>query len=173
MYQSKHSPKTPHVPYGVFILRIGEKWPHLTVYGEGNLYVSYAYHIYFRRTCGGPPLSLKVLCSVSYATYTYPHMMSRDICILYIPRNMCTAMTCLVLLWSSLFKSRDTSADIRQVNGITSLLPLYTEKMSFLDCGSILCANGPLARYIKVWVAHAPGMPGTFPLPPTSKESAS
>ena len=22
--------------------------------------------------------------------------------------------------------------------------------------------NGPLTRYVKVWVAHAPGMPGTF-----------
>ena len=26
--------------------------------------------------------------------------------------------------------------------------------------------HGPLARYVKLWVAHAPGMPGTFsPLP--------
>ena len=26
--------------------------------------------------------------------------------------------------------------------------------------------HGPLARYVKLWVAHAPGMPGTFPTPP-------
>ena len=26
--------------------------------------------------------------------------------------------------------------------------------------------NGPLARYIKLWVAHAPGMPRTFSPPP-------
>ena len=25
---------------------------------------------------------------------------------------------------------------------------------------------GPLARYVKLWVAHAPGMPGTFSPPP-------
>ena len=25
-----------------------------------------------------------------------------------------------------------------------------------------LCHHGPLARYVKLWVAHAPGMPGTF-----------
>ena len=33
--------------------------------------------------------------------------------------------------------------------------------------------HGPLIRYVKLWVAHAPGMPGTFSLPPTSKETAS
>ena len=29
--------------------------------------------------------------------------------------------------------------------------------------------HGPLARYVKLWVAHAPGMPGTFFPPLTSK----
>ena len=33
-------------------------------------------------------------------------------------------------------------------------------------------AHGPLARYVKLWVAHATGMPGTFSPPPTSKETA-
>ena len=32
---------------------------------------------------------------------------------------------------------------------------------------------GPLTRYVKLWVAHAPGMPVTFFPPPTSKETAS
>ena len=32
--------------------------------------------------------------------------------------------------------------------------------------------NGPLTRYVKLWVAHAPGMPGTFSPPPTSKETS-
>ena len=36
-----------------------------------------------------------------------------------------------------------------------------------------LPSNGPLARYVKLRVAHAPGMPGTFSPPPTSKETAS
>ena len=29
----------------------------------------------------------------------------------------------------------------------------------------------PLTRYVTLWVAHAPGMPGTFSPPPTSKET--
>ena len=33
--------------------------------------------------------------------------------------------------------------------------------------------HGPLARYVKLRVAHAPGMPGTFSPPPISKETAS
>ena len=33
--------------------------------------------------------------------------------------------------------------------------------------------NGPLTRYVKLRVAHAPGMSGTFSPPPTSKETAS
>ena len=32
---------------------------------------------------------------------------------------------------------------------------------------------GPLARYVKLRVVHAPGMPVTFSPPPTSKETAS
>ena len=33
--------------------------------------------------------------------------------------------------------------------------------------------HGPLTRYAKLRVAHAPGMPRTFSPPPTSKETAS
>ena len=33
--------------------------------------------------------------------------------------------------------------------------------------------NGPLTRYVKMRVAHASGMPGTFSPPPTSKETTS
>ena len=32
--------------------------------------------------------------------------------------------------------------------------------------------HGPLTRYVKLRVAHAPGMPGTFSSPPTSKETS-
>ena len=35
------------------------------------------------------------------------------------------------------------------------------------------CCHGPLTRYVKLRIAHAPGMPGTFPPPQTSKETAS
>ena len=32
--------------------------------------------------------------------------------------------------------------------------------------------HGPLARDVKLWVAHVPGRPGAFSPPPTSKETA-
>ena len=35
----------------------------------------------------------------------------------------------------------------------------------------VALGNGPLTRYVKLWVANAPGMPGTFSLSPTSKET--
>ena len=39
---------------------------------------------------------------------------------------------------------------------------------SVLICSNphIFCWNGPLARYVKLRLAHVPGMPGTFSLPP-------
>ena len=40
------------------------------------------------------------------------------------------------------------------------------------DTGVNVC-HGPLTRCAKLQVAHVPGMPGTFPPPPTSKETAS
>ena len=33
--------------------------------------------------------------------------------------------------------------------------------------------NGPLTRYVRLWIVHAPEMPGTFSPPPTSKKTAS
>ena len=45
---------------------------------------------------------------------------------------------------------------------ITPVIEIYLEML----------ANGPLARYAKLRVVHAPGMPGTFSPPPTSKETA-
>ena len=33
--------------------------------------------------------------------------------------------------------------------------------------------HGPLARYVKLWIAHAPGMPGTFSPPPISTKTTS
>ena len=41
-----------------------------------------------------------------------------------------------------------------------------------LGRGWLISSNGPLTRYVKLQVAHAPGMPGTFPPPPISKETA-
>ena len=38
---------------------------------------------------------------------------------------------------------------------------------------NIILYHGTLTRYVKLRVAHAPGMPGKFSPPPTSKETAS
>ena len=63
------------------------------------------------------------------------------------------------------------------------LIPVVYRSVPFcLSCwhilsvftGCIACdMHGPLARYVKLWVAHVPGMPGTFSPWPTSKETAS
>ena len=46
--------------------------------------------------------------------------------------------------------------------------------VAFTLCRSgLIPINGPLTRYVKLRVVHAPGMPGTFSPPPTSKETAS
>ena len=45
----------------------------------------------------------------------------------------------------------------------------------FMSTSHKMCIthNGSLTRYVKLWVAHAPGMLGTFSPPPTSRETAS
>ena len=45
--------------------------------------------------------------------------------------------------------------------------------MECLICWSWSSLHGPLTTYVKLRVARAPGMPGTFFPPPTSKETAS
>ena len=56
--------------------------------------------------------------------------------------------------------SQTVISSIAAVNG----LPL---------CSSIAHTHGPVTRYVNLWVAHAPGMPGAFSQPPTSKDTAS
>ena len=62
------------------------------------------------------------------------------------------------------------------------LCPYATLRLVFvydMQCKEVLSErlywrlHGPLTRYGKSQVAHAPGMPGTFPPRPTSKETAS
>ena len=51
---------------------------------------------------------------------------------------------------------------------------MVTNLTALVSLGQFLTIqNGPLTRYVKLRVAHAPGMPGTFSPPPTSKENAS
>ena len=62
--------------------------------------------------------------------------------------------------------------DIRNV-------PIEIEKYRCISAGDdaslyfILIRHGPLTIYIHLRGAHAPGTPGTFSPPPTSKETAS
>ena len=49
----------------------------------------------------------------------------------------------------------------------------YTTSSSQSTLQARMHIHGPLTRYVKLRVAHAPRMPGTFPPPPTSKETAS
>ena len=46
--------------------------------------------------------------------------------------------------------------------------PLFSERRP-----EYMVQYGPLTRYVKLQVAHAPGMPGPFSAPPASKETAS
>ena len=51
-----------------------------------------------------------------------------------------------------------------------------TDLVGNVRLGNVLvgdCQDGPLTSYVKLWVAHVPGMPGTFSSPQTSKGTAS
>ena len=50
---------------------------------------------------------------------------------------------------------------------------IYFLTLQIFDIITDLLSYGPLTRYVKLLVAHAPGMPGTFSPQPTSKETAS
>ena len=50
---------------------------------------------------------------------------------------------------------------------MTSILVIHVKNIHVVQIHEIL------ARRVKLWVAHAPGMPGTFSPPPTSKETCS
>ena len=64
-------------------------------------------------------------------------------------------------------RSRDYQDQGFNSNQLTALLYVifvYRKSIYFM------LVHGPLTRYVKLCVAHAPGMPGTFSPPPTSKE---
>ena len=67
-----------------------------------------------------------------------------------------------ILIWLCFF----SLTAIRQLrNGLFS--PMVPQVKT-----AIRRPHGPLTRYVKLRVAHAPGMPGTFSPSPTSKENA-
>ena len=54
------------------------------------------------------------------------------------------------------------------------IIPTITHNRPIAFSATDKCnPHGPLTRYVKLWVAHALGMPGTFSPPPTSEETAS
>ena len=58
---------------------------------------------------------------------------------------------------------QDISVDLNQLRGTQAVGKRdVTDLESFIDSLD-LDPNGPLTRYLKLQVAHAPGMPGTFP----------
>ena len=60
------------------------------------------------------------------------------------------------------------------VPGAVVSLPLMSSPIFFVRCQiRRWCVHGPLTRHPKLWVTHAPGMPGIFCQPPISKETAS
>ena len=89
---------------------------------------------------------------------------------------------------SELAVAKDCRNILNAKKWILSLLclGLWCHKSSGLCCGHsggaatgqrhsvpTFHCHGPLTRYVKSRVAHAPGMPGTFSPPPTSKKTAS
>ena len=50
---------------------------------------------------------------------------------------------------------------------------LFTVSSYTEDISPAWSRHGPLIRYVKLAVAHAPGMPGMFSPPPTTRETAS
>ena len=55
-----------------------------------------------------------------------------------------------------------------------SNLTAHDRRLKEVSLIALSClSNGTLTRYVKLRVVHAPGMPGTFSPPPTSKETAS
>ena len=65
-----------------------------------------------------------------------------------------------LLCWRSILKSSHCNAYHNRA--------LYDEinMCQFFKRVADAWRHGPLARYVILWVAHAPGMPGTFPPPP-------
>ena len=70
----------------------------------------------------------------------------------------------LWIYWYSLSRNKRLYSDM-------SIKTTFSQNVSHL-CECQNDSHGPLARYVKLWFAHEPGMPGTFSPPPTSKETA-
>ena len=102
-----------------------------------------------------------------------------------IMRAIASQLTSLTFVYSAVYSSSDqrkhqSSASLAFVRGIRRRpvnsphkWPVTRKMFPFDDVIMKTLVNGSLTRYTKLWVAHAPGMPGTLSRPPTSKATAS
>ena len=79
---------------------------------------------------------------------------------------------------SSLIRIVGLRAEVRHLRGTAAgRSSIAIDDVTIWPCARYgecaLLLYGPLYRYAKLRVVHAPGMPGMFSLPPTSKETAS
>ena len=82
----------------------------------------------------------------------------------------------LVSLYSteiSHYRSWFLEYKLTPVNSVAHGCPWWILYMQTSADWSSVCTHGPLTRYVKLRVAHAPGMPVTFSPPTTLKETAS
>ena len=67
--------------------------------------------------------------------------------------------------WQCLFPATNLQFHYRRECSV------YKHIWSHTDICPSIVSSGSLTRYVKLWVAHALGMPRTFSPPPTSKET--
>ena len=72
--------------------------------------------------------------------------------------------SCLNFWWKLYHRMRTVFSIIK--NGKNTKVQLWISAQTHND---VQAGNGPLTRYVKLRVAHAPGMPGTFSPPPDFK----
>ena len=66
------------------------------------------------------------------------------------------SFACLLYFTCLYIVRKDENKDVQSMNQYYCVTP-----HTMISQGEVLL-NGPLARYVKLRVAHAPGMPGTF-----------
>ena len=88
-----------------------------------------------------------------------------------------TAMLCVMPYWVAMYLSylsKYTLSTLPSPSGFPAISLLSGNQLMInLQMINTGMKHGPLIRYMKLWVAHALGMPGTFSQPPTSKKTVS
>ena len=71
----------------------------------------------------------------------------------------------VIKAWVYLCSQKSIVSTIKYLHRFSSRAT-KSQCLSVINMKIWLILNGPLARYVKFWVAHALGMPGTFSMPP-------